>query len=590
MLFPDEKTARPALSVDDIISLTEVADIVTVDTEGVGEMVGFSLCFDGLTDGLYFPLRHAQGNATKAQRESMYQILSTRESLVFHNAVHDLRVLARDGFDYRGVFYDTMLMAHWINEELNNYKLDNVSQVYGGKPKSMPLSMTSIIESEGWNSVPVGMMTRYSGNDAFITHELFRKLLPEFRVQGFDEELWATEQKFVRSVMGPMMDLGVKIDMALCVREYFRGLAIMEECKKELGLNPASPKDLKKLLIDELKLPVLKHTKSCKECYAHRPVASHSSTPSFDKNTMEEYDVMLEVMGDQRAKTILRYRGWMKTCGSNYKPYMEFKDEKGILHPGYKLHGTRTGRLSCERPALQQIPKSSNKEWNGDLKKAFIERPGYQLWTVDYSQLQFRMTVAYAEERGLIDIFNDPSRDIFTEMARDMGWARADVKTLVYLILFGGGANRAATAFNVSVIKGKILVEQFHSRYPGIRKVSEQAQRVAKKNGYIKYWTGRRRHFSPGSAYYRALNAVIQGGEAEIVKRAMIALQEEVCDENCRMVLQIHDEIAFEIREGMEEVYLPRIQKTMETVPQQFCDAIGVDVAFKTSVGKWGEK
>lgn len=580
------------LSLDDRITLTESADIVTVDTEGMSRMLGFSVCFDGLSDGFYLPFTHEnEENLTEAQKEKIYKVLDTREALVFHNAVHDLRVLYRSGFDYRGLFYDTMLMAHWVNEERHSYKLNDISQVYGGKPKDMPEVMKFIIETEGWDKVPASLMEQYAGNDAFIEHALFRKLLPEFRLQGFDGELWENEQKFIR-VMGGMIDLGIKIDTAFSVREYMKGTAIMEECKAELGFNPNSGKQLKTFLIDELGLPVVKHTKSCKECQKRPspPVASHDGPPAFDKDAMKSYDLMLERKDDPRAKTILRYRGWMKTTSSNYKPYMELIDENAILHPGYKLHGTKTGRLSCADPNLQQIPKSSDKEWNGNLKRAFIPRDGYKLWTVDYSQLQYRMTCAYAGQEDLIEIFNDPSRDIFTEQASDMGWLRADVKTLVYLILFGGGANRASVAFGVPVSQGGELVEEFHSSYPKIKKVSQECQKAAARQGYVKYWTGRRRHFFPGGApTYRAFNAVIQGGEAEIMKRAMILLH-PLMNKECRMVLQVHDEIAFEIKEGREDYYLPKIKAVMESAPEEFCKFVGVNVRFDCQAKPWGEK
>ena len=579
------------LGFDSKMALMEMADIVTVDTEGVGIMLGLSVAFDGIPDGFYFPVNHATDNITPEQLQRVYEILASRSALVFHNAVHDLRVLTRAGLNYRGKFYDTMLMAHWINEERMDYSLDKISQVYGGKPKAMPDTMKFIIEVEGWNAVPASLMESYAGNDAFITHQLFRKLLPEFEAQGFSGSLWDLEQEFIRDVMGPMMDLGIKIDTAFCVREYMKGIAIMKECEKELGFNPNSPKQLKEFLIDELKLPVLKHTKSCELCKKRFPVAKHSGPPSFDKDAMQEYDEMLEGRQDPRAKTILRYRGWMKTTSSNYKPYMELIDEQGILHPGYKLHGTKTGRLSCANPNLQQIPKSSDKEWNGNLKRAFIPREGYNLWEVDYSQLQYRMTCAYAEQEDLIEVFNDPTRDVFTEQANDMVWERQNVKTLVYLILFGGGANRASVAFGVGIEKGKELVEEFHSRYPRIRKIANDAQKVAGKLKYVRYWTGRRRHFFPnGAPTYRAFNAVIQGGEAEIMKRAMIYLQREVCDENCRMILQIHDAIAFEIRTGMEDHYLPRIIEVMERAPKDFCKAIGVDINFYVDAHAWGSK
>lgn len=588
-----------SLSTDQKLMMMETAPDITVDTEGVRTMMGFSVAFTGLSEGFYLPFNHAKGNLSNTEKSHVWRILSTRDSLIFHNAVHDIRVLARNGFDYRGKFYDTMLMAHWINEERQDYSLDAISRVYGGKPKSMPDSMKALLESDGWDNVPVSLMDQYSSNDAWITHELWRKLLPEFIAQGFDGELWATEQDFIRDVMGPMIDRGIKIDVGYSIREYMRGVGIMDACVKELGFKPSSRNALKAFLIDEMGLPVVKHTKSCKKCnpedrrLRREPVSNHDGPPAFDKDAMAEYDALLEHKADERAKTILTYRGWQKTTSSNYKPYMELVDENHVLHPGYKLHGTKTGRLSCADPNLQQIPKSSDKDWNGNLKTAFIARTGYDLWTVDYAQLQFRMTCGYAGQDDLIDIFNDASRDIFTEMASQMGWLRADVKTLVYLILFGGGATRASVAFGVSVEQGKELVEEFHARYPLIKKISKAAERAAMKQGYVTYWTGRRRHFPKGSAYFRSFNSVIQGGEAEIIKRAMIRIEKEICapsNNECRLILQIHDEITFEIKTGKAEHYIPLIQKVMEEAGADFCKHVGATVAFRTSAGKWGEK
>lgn len=590
------------LANSDKLNILRGVEYIAVDTEGVEKMMGISVAVQGFPQGFYLPFNHFEGNLTDEERTDLWQIFKNA-TLIFHNAVHDLRVLARNGYVHRGNFYDTMLMAHWINENAVDFSLNAVSLRLGGKPKAMPPQMSMLIDSDGWDVVPVAWMDEYSSNDAFITLHAFLKMIDEFRRQGFDtvrplfgNSLWDEEQDFINLVMGPMMELGIKVDVEFCITEYMKGTAIMAECKKELGFNPASPIALKKFLIDELGLPVLKHTKACKKCYpdnkrdtpAH--VSNHEGKPSFDKDAMAEYEIMLEKVNDGRAAVILRYRGWQKTTSSNYKPYMELVDENYVLHPGYKLHGTKTGRLSCANPNLQQIPKSSDKEWNGNLKQAFIPRDGYNLWTVDYSQLQYRMTCAYAECYELIDIFNDASRDIFTEQAGQMGWLRADVKTLVYLILFGGGARRAATAFGVPQSQGKDLVEEFHSMYPQIRQCSNQAQNAARKQGHVAYWTGRRRHFPKGSALYRSLNAVIQGGEAEIIKRAMIELAKTVCDENCRMVLQIHDEIAFEIREGMEDQYIPRIQKVMEAAGEKFCEYVKVQVRFATDYKRWGEK
>lgn len=566
-----------SLSFDDLIGLTESVDgPVTIDTEGVEKMLGFSLCFDGIPDGFYLPFNHAKDNLTPAQIEKIFSILHAKPALVMHNAFHDLAVLARNGFEYRGKFYDTMLMAHWIDEEMMSYRLNDVSQAYGGKPKEMPKIMRDIIDQEGWDAVPVQWMTIYSGNDAYIEHQLFNKLLPKFKEEGFDDGLWDWEQAFIREVMYPMKDLGIKIDLGFCITEILKGKVVMNQCREFLGINPGSTTQLKTLLIDELGLPILSLTPKGK--------------PQFNKDNMEKYEVLLEKKNDKRAETILRYRGWQKTISANYQSYINHVDEFGILHPGYKLHGTKTGRLSCADPALQQIPKSSDKEWNGHSKRAFIAREGYDLWTVDYSQLQFRMACSYANCRTLIEIFNDPTRDIFSEMAKQMGWTRPDVKTLVYLMLFGGGANRAKDAFGVPLEQAKEIINEFYTHYPELKKIAKEAQKIATRQGHIQYWTGRRKHFPKGSKFYRAFNAAIQGGEAEIMKRAMIQLAREVCNDEYRMVLQIHDELAFEIKVGKEKEYLPRIQKVMEEVPKTFCEFTEVPVAFATEAKKWGEK
>ena len=567
-------------------------DPIVVDTEGVNKFHGFSVAINGWPEGWYFPIDAPTNNLTTGEADGLKEALYKPDrALIYHNAMHDLEFKKRFGWEWNGPFYDTMLMYHWINEDYYDFSLDAISKLFGFQGKRKPVGMQEWIDEKGWDTVPTDWMTEYSGGtgDAFLTQQIFRKILPRFQEEGFDGPLWEKEQRFIRNAMGPMITLGVKVDLNFCAAEWSKGKKRMEEVKKELGFSPSSPKALEKLFIRELKLPVVKHTKSCKRCAKRESVHTHDGPPSFDKEAMKEYGEMLVVNNDDRAGKVLEFKGWQKTTSSNYEAYIRL-NKYGILHPGYKLHGTRTGRLSCADPNLQQIPKSSDKVWNGNLKAAFIPRDGYRLWTVDYSQLQFRMVCAYANEEGLIEIFNDPTRDIFSEMAKDLGWQRDTVKTLVYLTLFGGGAFKAAHAFGITVQRAKVILDRFNARYPGIKRVAAEAQRMAKKQGYIRYFTGRRRHFRAGTPHYRALNAAIQGGEAEIMKTAMLNVAENVADENCRLVLQIHDELALEIRDGMEDHYLPLVQAEMERAPDEFREFIEIDIAFATQAKPWGAK
>lgn len=139
-------------------------------------------------------------------------------------------------------------------------------------------------------------------------------------------------------------------------------------------------------MIDELKLPVVKRSPK-------------TGAPSFDKEAMTIYDEMLEHRDNPTANLIKQYRGWQKSVTSNYLPYVELLSLDGRLRPNYKLHGTKTGRMSCEKPNLQQIPRVSNKPWNGKMKAAFIPEDDFELWEFDYSQLELRLGTAYAKKK-----------------------------------------------------------------------------------------------------------------------------------------------------------------------------------------------
>lgn len=370
--------------------------------------------------------------------------------------------------------------------------------------------------------------------------------------------LWETEAEFIRMI-ADIKDRGVAIDVGFSQRKAIEGTKILNQIQGELGWNPGSPKQLGEYLIDELKLPVLKYTEKGK--------------PSFDKFALEEYEEILEGMGDPTAQKVLTFRGWQKTVSSNFQAYLNLMDENAILHPNYKVHGTRTCRLSCENPNLQQIPRGSAKPWNGDVKKAFIPRSEdlykhisgsrrrsiqgrLSLRTFDFKQVEFRLAAAYANEKELLEIFNDGG-DIFTEMSNELGRERPQVKTLVYCTLYGGGPKKVAQVLGMTEKDGKEFYDEYHGRWPGFKKMSYAATRIAKEDGYIEYWSKRRRHLSKDEAH-KAWNSVLQGGAFEIVKNRMLALKEEP------IVLQVHDSITVEDDDNCD---IHRIKRVLEDVP-----------------------
>jgi DNA polymerase-1 len=370
--------------------------------------------------------------------------------------------------------------------------------------------------------------------------------------------LWETEADFIR-LIARIKERGIKIDTQFSRKKVIEGTRILNAIRSDLGWNPGSPQQLGKYLIADLGLPILKTTPN--------------GAASFDKDTLEEYELHLDALGDRTAQQVLTYRGWQKTVSSNFQAYLDLMDENEILHPNYKVHGTRTSRLSCEKPNLQQIPRESVKPWNGDVKKAFIPRSSdlyknlyaskkrsisgnLRLRTFDFKQVEFRLAAAYAREKELLELFNSGA-DIFTEMSARLGRPRHQIKTFVYATLYGAGKSKIGLILKVPQKEADALYDEYHGTWPGFKKIADRATRLAKDDGYIEYWSGRRRHLTPYEAH-KAWNAVLQGGAFEIVKNRMLALSREP------IVLQVHDSITVEDDDNCD---VDSIKKTLEAVP-----------------------
>lgn len=570
------------LDCEGVIELLERAEYVALDTETSGEnirdgrgyLVGLSVAYGELSG--YLPIRHINeldGSNTNLTDDERYRLTKAIENykgwLIFHNSKFDLESLRSAGINYTGKFYDTMLIAHLINENKPYSKsLDGCTKHYVGKDsKKKSEAFLAAQKIWGWN-MPASVMYEYAAYDAVLTFRLFEAIKPLFDKEEL-AETWEHKQKFVRTIIA-MERRGVRVDTTLAKRMQIHGEMIMEDIREELKLNPGSTKDLKVLLIDKLGLPVVK--------------ATPAGAPSFDKEAMAVYDRALELQENHTAELITTYRGWQKSVSSNYIPYQELLSPDGRLRPNYKLHGTKTGRMSCEKPNLQQIPRSGDKAWNGEMKSTFIPEEGYELYEADYSQLELRLGTAYAGEEGLKRIFAE-GRDVFTEMSNDLGMSRQNTKTLVYTIQYGGGINRISTVFAVSRERAEQLRENYFSTYPGFHSVAMVATQKAKHVGKLKLWSGRYRHFLyPREEAHKAFNSVIQGGAADIVERTMVRCFESVDnDEECRMLLQVHDSIVWEIKRDMVDKYLPMIKEAMTNIEPDF------GVTFAVDIHKFGE-
>lgn len=592
--IPLEKVKR-ILDLDDMCAYLEGMGedaVVALDTEGTnieldyrdgrgyGTGIAFAFRFGELQGG-YYPIRHPEDNIDPIERARLKSAIENFKGwFVFHNAKHDLVALATMGIKYEGKFYDTLLLCHLLNETYPyNKQLNGCVQHYlGPDEKKDDAELKTLLAANGqqWHLIPAWLMGPYAIHDTALTLRLFEHIAP-LVFKEVSKEYWDHKQDFVRCIV-KMESRGVRVDTALCLRMAAIGETQMAEVLELLGLNPGSPKDQYELFVERLGLPVLKRSKK-------------TQNPSFDKEVVAQYEEILENRDekDTTAELVLCYRGWQKAVSSNYKPYVGLLSPDGRLRPNYKLHGTKTGRMSCEKPNLQQIPRVSDKPWNGSMKQAFIPDEGYELWEFDYSQLEFRLGAAYAAQfqpdLPLIKIFNDPERDVFEEMSKIENWPRQKIKTRTYTIQFGGGAERLKNVFGVSLEEGQKIRQKFFDTYPGFDAVMRKAKTKVKTNGKLQLWSGRYRHFMfPDTESHKGFNAVIQGGAADIVNKVMVRLSKEVDHPiECRMLLQVHDSVMFEIKKELVEHYRPQIVAIMEDVQPDF------GVKFKVDAHRWGE-
>lgn len=542
-------------------------NLIAVDTETTGldvrdgrdYLLGVSLAYhlDNLGHmSCYLPFRHSEGGLDRQFISLLSDVLSSSD-LIFHNRKFDLHSLDTLGIhlsDSKRVHYDTMLLAHMINEELPYSKsLDAVGKKYVGEGKLDKDQVKEWGKLWGWDNIPIDLITPYAMQDALLTYKLKEVLWPLW-LQDFDEELWHWEQEF-NSALYDLERRGVAIDIEFCRKKAEIGYGIMSDIEDVLGFNPASSTQLGKFLIDELKMPVLERSEK-------------TNKPSFNKHVMEQYEEMLLATDNKSATLVLEFRGWHKAVTALYDPMQRLVSPDGRIRANFKQHGTKTGRLSCAGPNLQQLPRSSSKPWNGNARSGFSSgRRDHILVSFDYSQLELRLAACYGNEGVLLEEFSKEDADPFTRYAEILKEDRQTTKTFFYANIYEAGSAKIAYTLNRPLVQVEELHSRFKTSIPGITQASVQARGLARQRKFVKLWTGRRRHYPfHDSKFYTAFNSVLQGGGAEVVKRSMVNLR-PIENDDCFMVLQIHDEIVFSINKELVEDYIAKIIPIMEEHP-----------------------
>jgi DNA polymerase-1 len=438
-----------------------------------------------------------------------------------------------------------------------------------------------------FDKVPIGPATEYAGEDADIALRLWQRLKPRLAQENVARVYERVDKPLV-PVIGRMERRGIRVDREYLARlssEFSRDIVALEEKIYEAACGPftiGSPQQLGDVLYGRLGLQGGRKGKS-----------GHYST---DVNELER----LAAEGVECARLVLDWRQLTK-LRSTYTDALQaqINPATGRVHTSFSLTGAQTGRLSSNDPNLQNIPIRS--EAGRKIRDAFVADPGNVLLSADYSQIELRLAAHMADVpqlkeafRAGQDIHNLTAEELFGTVDRE---TRNKAKTINFAILYGISSWGIAGRLGVSKEEGKAIIDRYFERFPGIRAYIHGTLGFAREHGFTTTLFGRKTHFEPnirspnpsirGGAERAAINAPIQGTSADLIKRAMARMDGALADaglNDVQMLLQVHDELVFEVPQGREEEAAAVIKQVMATAAEP---ALKLDVPLDVEVG-WG--
>jgi len=492
-----------------------VVDTETNRTDYYEERYLLGLAFYHPKMSGYIPVGHKPFMGEEATNIDIpkYLFRDVKAKLIFHNAKFDYQVMERYGLQVpRDNCEDTMIMAHWVDENQLSYSLEHLTKVLKVTQKETKIAKAM---KEYWDSIPPYVMAKYAIGDCLSTYELHDKLDPLFEPYRSN---WNEVDRDFMFFLASMETKGILIDVDRCAELEVLTLERMQQIEQELGFDPSKPALLRSKLFDDPPFG-----------YGLKPLSYTPKTGKPQVNTR-----FLENTNHPVCGLLLEYSELKKQLTSYFRPYQKLGHLSGRLHPSFKQHGTVTGRLSCENPNLQQVPRDSK------VKEIFLPEDGHDLVEIDYSNLEMRLMAVYCKQPALLEIFSKRDGDVHQLTADLIGIPRYDAKQANFTIGYGGGWSPLDQYIKKGEKASRAIIDNWHKTYPEVKKVSYQAQYAAEKNnGTVKMWTGRERHFRFKSECHKAFNNVIQGGGFEIVKRSCVLLHKVGFD----IRNQVHDSV-----------------------------------------------
>jgi DNA polymerase-1 len=566
-----------------------------IDTETNGldpiksELVGISISLKP-NEAYYIPIQHRYiGVPEQLPMETVVNILKPiledpNIGKIGQNIKYDLQILRNCGIELKGMSFDTMIASYVINP-LTKHDLDNISmELLNHKMIPIEELIGKGKDQRTMEEVEVEKVSEYSCEDADITMQLKNFMHPKLTEYGLDNVFHEIELPLI-SVLADMEMIGIKIDtkwLKYLSDKLFKQLEsltseIYDLAGEEFNIN--STQQLGKILFDKLNMPTGKKTKS------------------GGYSTNEAELAKLSLAGYKLPSKMLEYRTLAK-LKSTYVDALpqNINPKTGRVHTSFNQAVTETGRLSSSNPNLQNIPIRT--EEGREIRRAFIpDNDCCVLVTADYSQIELRMLAHLSKDKALTEafannqdihastaalIFDVPIDQITPEMRRQ-------AKTINFGVIYGMGAFRLANELGISNSEAQKFIDEYFATYAGVKTYFDKMMNFARENGYVTTISGRRRfireinssdHNQRAFGERIAINTPVQGSAADMIKLAMIKIADLIKSEKweTKLLLQVHDELVFDVPEDELEKVVPHIRSLME-------NALKLDVPIKVDVG-----
>jgi DNA polymerase-1 len=581
----------------------KVAPLVAFDTETTSvnymeaELVGLSFCV-APGDACYIPLTHKQELETPQLDKGW--VLDTLKPLLESHDIkkvgqhikYDKNILSNDGITLNGIEFDTMLESYVFNSTASRHDMDSLAMAYlNHKTISFEEIAGKGAKQLTFDLIDIETAAKYAAEDADITFRLHETLWDKLQANDTLKTLLTDIEVPLSSVLSRMEQQGVRIDSQQLAQQS-QDLAVrIAELEKEVhesageSFNLGSTKQLQHILFDKMELPVIK------------------KTPKGAPSTSE--DVLQELAADfELPRKIIEYRGLtkLKSTYTDKLPKM-ISHRTNRVHTSYHQAVTATGRLSSTDPNLQNIPIRTAE--GRRVRQAFIPESGFKIVAADYSQIELRIMAHLSHDKGLLNAFTQgldvhraTAAEVFEVSAEDVtDNQRRSAKAINFGLIYGMSAFGLSKQLNIPRADAQRYMDMYFERYPGVLDYMETTRELAKSQGYVETVYGRRLYLpdikaSNGArrkgAERAAINAPMQGTAADIIKKAMVKVDQWIsneCAEDVIMTMQVHDELVFEIREEKLDEYIPTIKSLMENAAK-----LSVPLVVEAGMGKnWDE-